>query len=211
MAKIVSLVVKAGDLVKDELNVKELVLTDDPEGLVTFEVRPDYRALGPRFGSRMPGIARALASLDPEETRARVARGDNVRVSVAGEDIDLSPHELDVRVKPREGYAASASARTVVVLDTTLTDELRFEGFARELVSKIQAMRRELDLSYEARIVTHIGGDEYVEEVLRAQGDYIRRETLTRELVPGPPEGENTLDKEEKVEGRKVRLAIARA
>ena len=203
------LVVKVGELVADELNVKKLEFREDAGGLVSFEIKPNYRALGPKFGSRMPEITEALASLDANEVRAKVARGESVRISAAGEDIDLSPDELDIRVEPREGYTASASARTVVVLDTRITEELRLEGFARELVSKIQGMRRELDLPYEARIVTHLSGDEYVDEVLRSQGEYIRRETLTKRFVAETPAG--ALVKEVRIEGRTAGLAIARA
>ncbi len=141
------------EVIRDELNVKELGLAEDRAEYVTYQTRPNFRTLGRRMGKRMPLVAKAVAQLDPAATVATwEAEGRLVLELADGEPVELAGEDLDVRIQQREGTASAFDEAALVALETTLTDALVAEGVAREVISKLQGMRKDADLKYDARI-----------------------------------------------------------
>jgi len=203
------------EVLRDELNVKEVRFLDSAESLVRLVPRPNFRALGPRFQKASETAAQAIRDLDQEELRG-FRSGEPVSIKVAGEAVPLEAEWLEVVeeaagelvVKAHEGYAAA--------LDVELDDELRAEGMARELVNRIQRMRKEAGLEITDRIRIGIEGGDPVREAMSGFRAFISGETLAVELE-GPeagaadPEGEWEAILDDEIDGVAVRLALRRA
>jgi isoleucyl-tRNA synthetase len=204
------------DLVADELNVKQVTIADDVTRYAVINVRPNFRLLGPKLGPRVGEVARLLGDL-PASARADAAAGRPVQVLDGTQILTLAPEELDVRLSAKEGFATGAGGGLVVALDTTVTPELRSEGLAREVISRIQGMRKDQALAYETRIATTVDGGGALGEALDTHRDLIMRETLSVELTRGECHGDElgefTIDEFElnvgiaAVDGRPVRAA----
>jgi isoleucyl-tRNA synthetase len=174
--------------VLDELNVKTLEVLDSSAGLLHYRVKPNLRLLGPRLGRRLPTLRAALDVLDMQEAGAMaraVEQGQPVTLRVGEETIALAPDEVLVESVPLEGYAVAQDTGIQVAFDTTLTDTLRHEGLARDLVRVVQEMRKAAGLALSDRITLYLSGDEALRSVLAVWGDYIRGETLAANLVVG--------------------------
>jgi len=182
--------------VQDELNVKNVRTTDEPHTFVTFEVVPNFRALGPKLGKRMPLCKRALADADGAKLYDQLEDHGSFELQLPeGDPVTLTREEVQIRLKAREGYAAASHHGLVVVLDTRVTPELKREGLAREVINRIQSARKKLDLPYEARIeVTYEAGSE-LGEAIAEHRTRIAGETLATSLEQGAPGGE-TFDDE---------------
>ncbi|RMG48244.1 MAG: isoleucine--tRNA ligase [Acidobacteria bacterium] len=197
-------------IIADELNVKEVRFGGDADRFVTWTLKPNFRLLGPRYGKAMPAIKAALAAADAAELRRRLDEKGEFEIEVEGRAIRLSSEEVSVSLAAKEHYAASSSARAVVVLDTDIDETLRIEGRARELVNRIQALRKELDLDYVARIEVFVDAGEGMAPVLERHGELVARETLAVSVVPGkPPEGAAV--KETVIDGEPVRIGLIEA
>ena len=166
-------------LVRDELNVKSLRYVSEADELGSFELKPNYRTLGPRFGKQMPRVAAAVAALDP----AALREGREVGVNVDGHEHRIGPEDVQLVLQPLEGYQVERSGTHAVALDLELDDELRRETLAREIVHAVQAARKGAGLRVEDRIALTLGGDEALLEAARAHEEYVTRETLAVELV----------------------------
>jgi isoleucyl-tRNA synthetase len=181
------------DFVVEELNVKELLFADDASALVTHVLKPDLRLLGPQFGARLPDVLEALAALDAEAWAAKLQAGEPVAVTVDGETIHLSSEEVSVETNPRDGYEVSRESDYLVAVDVTLTDDLIQEGLARELVRRIQNLRKDADFRIEDKIATYYEGDPELTAVVQDYAEYISQETLSVEMIEGrKPEGSHT-------------------
>jgi isoleucyl-tRNA synthetase len=165
-------------LVRDELNVKALRYVSEADELGSFELKPNYRALGPRFGRNMPAVAAAVAALDP----SRLREGHDVGISVDGKEHQIGPGDVQLVLQPLEGYQVERSGTHAVALDLELTDELRRETLAREIVHAVQAARKGAGLRVEDRISLSLGGDRRLLDAARAHEEYLTRETLAVEL-----------------------------
>jgi isoleucyl-tRNA synthetase len=172
-------------LVLEELNVKELLFTDDASSLVTYELKPNRRLLGPRLGARLPDVLKALAALDGEEWAPKLHAGEPMSVTVDGEAIALSAEEVSVETNAREGYEVSREGDYLVAVDVTLTDDLVHEGLARELVRRIQNLRKDAGFRIEDKIVTYYEGDAELKKVIEEHTGYICQETLSTEMIEG--------------------------
>lgn len=175
-------------VVCDELNVKELRFAADRAEYVNYEVRPDFRALGSRLGKRLPRLAAALQGLPPAEVVAILARDSKVVVEMAdGDPVELSPSDVDIRIKQRASTVSAYDERVLVALDANITDELATEGLAREMVNRIQTVRKQLDLPYAAQIRLLWDARDDVSRALRTHRDLIAGEVLASEIrhVPG--------------------------
>ncbi|MGH2348532.1 MAG: class I tRNA ligase family protein, partial [bacterium] len=202
--------------IADELNVKAVRFLDDPSGYVTFEVKPRFDTLGPRFGPRVQEVARAVRALDPAAAVQQLQRTGQVVVGAGGEDVTLTAADLEARMHETRGYAAEGASGEFAILETALTPELELEGRARELVHQVQNLRREAGLAIDDRIVLlHDGG---LDGVLRVHGDYVRRETLaesTEQMTATAPVSATgrpvVHHKDLRLDGEKVRVGIHRA
>jgi isoleucyl-tRNA synthetase len=168
----------SAELVKAELNVKELDFVSEEAELVTYAVKPNYRSLGPRFGKRMPQVAAAVEALDPVHVAGVMAAGGEVGINVDGDEHPIGADEVTLSLQPLEGYEVEAEAGHAVALQLELDDELRREGLAREIVHAVQNARKEAGLEITDRIELSLGGDEELLAAARAHEDYVTGEVL---------------------------------
>ncbi len=173
------------DQVLDELNVKELIILEDVGQVVDYHVSPVSRLLGSKYGALFPKIRAALVELDQAELARRVQAGESVAVDIVGQTVNLLPEELEVRTEAQEGYAVAEEAGYLAAVSTALDKGLIREGLARELVRRIQTMRKEAGFRIEDRITTYYQAGPTLREVLEALSQYIEGETLSTELIEG--------------------------
>jgi isoleucyl-tRNA synthetase len=199
---------RLSDVVLDELNVKQLRYVSQADELGSYEVKPNYRALGPRFGKSMPQVAAAVESLDPAHVAGSLRAGRTVGVAIDGHDHELTADDLQLAMSPLEGYQLEREGSHAVALELALDEELRREGLAREVVHAVQNARKAAGLAVEDRIALTLGGDEELLAAARAHEPYVTGETLaTRiEYAASNGAGEPAL-----IEGRELRIAVARA
>jgi isoleucyl-tRNA synthetase len=179
--------------VRDELNVKSLRFVDEADELGSYDLKPNYRSLGPRFGKRMPQVAEAVAALDAQQAAATLRAGGSVGISIDGKEHPLSPEDVQLVLQPLEGYRVERSGTHAVALNLELTPELRREGLAREIVHAIQSARKSAGLNVEDRIALTLGGDAELLDAVRAHEEYVTGETLAVSVsydgaVPGAGE-----------------------
>jgi len=175
-------------LVAGELNVKELTLAERESDLVDYRLLPDNKVLGPRFGRRFPLLRAELAKLDPATTVRQLRGGRPIHVVLEDESIEILPEEVLVNSHPKPGLAVSAEGDVTVAVDTRLTDVLVYEGLARELVRRVQTLRKEADFQLEDRISTYLAGGATLEQTLDRFGDYVAAETLSLEIIRTIPD-----------------------
>jgi isoleucyl-tRNA synthetase len=195
------------EVILDELNVKRLSF-GSAEDVMAYDLKPNLGVVGPKYGRLVPGIRSALAEAPPE-VGTRAAAGQPVTVTVEGEEITLSPDELLVDPKEREGYALEREGNLSVALDTHLDAELLDEGLVRELVHKVQNLRREKGFEIEEGVWIGLSGSPRVARLLEERwGDYFKAEVLARKLDLGD-EGASDGDSESvKVDGEVLRVKI---
>ena len=162
----------------EELNVKELRFVEQADELGSYDVKPNYRTLGPRFGKQMPHVAAAVAALDPAHVAAALRDGGRVAISVEGHDHELGADDLTLALQPLEGYQLEREGSHAVALDLQLDDELRREGLAREVVHAVQNARKGAGLQVEDRIELELGGDAELLAAARDHESYLAQETL---------------------------------
>ena len=169
------------EIVLDELNVKELAF-GEAEDVFVYDLKPNLGVVGPKYGRLVPGIRAALAEA-PAEVGVRAAAGESVTVDVEGEEITLSPEELLVEPGQREGYALEREGGLSVALSTALDAGLARRGSRRELVHRVQNLRREKGFEIEESISVGLSGNPRVSSLLEDRwGDYFKAEVLAREL-----------------------------
>ena len=150
---------RLAELVREELNVHELRFVSQADELGQVEVKPNYRTLGPRFGKQMPLVAAAVAGLDAAHAAAALRDGRPVSISVAGHDHGLGADDLLVSMKPLEGYQVEREGSHAVALELEIDDELRAEGWARDIVRAVQNARQQAGLEVSDRITLTLDGD----------------------------------------------------
>jgi len=175
--------------VAEELNVHRVTQSAEPARYVQFTVVPNFKALGPKLGKRLPLVKQALAAADGSTLHAELERAGSIRLPFPDGDVALAREEVEIRLQAREGFAAAGEGGRVVVLDTRVTPELRREGLAREVISRIQKQRKEMNLPYEARVNVRWSAAGELAEAIAAHAGWIARETLARSLAPGTPSG----------------------
>lgn len=198
------------DLVLDELNVKELRFAENRKELVRYVLKPDPAILGPKYGPLLPRIQEVVASLDATTWARRLQEGEPIAVTVDGEMVELLPEEVALEARPHEGYKVSEQGDCMVAVWTKLTDELIQEGLARELVRRIQNLRKEADFRIEEKIETYYQGDPELIKVMREHGTYISQETLSLDIVESDgPEG--SYSGSYQINGKDITLHLVRA
>jgi isoleucyl-tRNA synthetase len=195
------------DLVRDELNVRELRFVSQADELGELEVKPNYRTLGPQFGRQMPLVAAAVAALDPASVADALREERSIGISIAGQDHDLSAEDLLVSMKPLEGYQVEREGSHAVALELGIDFELQAEGWAREIVHAVQAARRDAGLEVSDRIVLALDGNEDLIGAARAYQDYIAGETLAVQVSYERLDGVAPVV----IDGRELRVAVALA
>jgi len=194
------------ELVRDELNVRELRFVSEADELGQVEIKPNFRSLGPRFGRQMPTVAAAIAGLDPSQVAASLREGISVVISVGGQDHELNADDLLITMKPLEGYQVEREGSHAVALDVTIDDDLRAEGWAREIVHAVQAARRDAGFDVSDRIALTLDGDPELLAAARAYEAHVAAETLAVEVCcTALPDADPVL-----VDGRELRITVER-
>jgi len=194
-------------LVTAELNVKELDFVSDESELVSYSAKPNYRALGPRFGKSMPQVAAAVEALDAAHVAATLAEGGEVGISIDGTDHTLGPDDITLALQPLEGYEVEAEAGHAVALQLELDGELRREGLAREIVHAVQNARKAAGLEITDRIDLTLTGDPDLLEAAQVHQDYLTAEVLATSVsYDGTENGAAA-----KIDGRDLKIGVSRA
>jgi isoleucyl-tRNA synthetase len=197
-------------LLATELNVKSVEWVSSGADFVRLEAKPNFRALGKRFGKRTPLAAQAIAALSDAALRA-FERGEEVAISVEGESFRLLPEELSIVHRASGGLTVKEEQGYFAALDAQITPALRSEGLARELVSRIQRLRKDAGFAVSDRIRVNVAGNSELEAVLREHGDYISSEILAVQLA-ATSEDDSTSDAVQTtdLDGLPVRIALWR-
>ena len=198
-------------LIRDELNVREVHFAADAGVYVEYRIKPNFRALGPRVGKRMPALKAALAAADGAALlRSRDAEG-TVEIEVEGERLRLGPDEIEVSLEAKPGFSAASGRSGVVVLRTALDADLLEEGLYREVLNRVQAFRKELDLEYTGRIRLFLAGHADLLAAVRTRAEDLGRETLAVEVNVGHEAPAGASATEVSVDGRELRLGLVLA
>ncbi|HXO21457.1 MAG TPA: DUF5915 domain-containing protein, partial [Thermoanaerobaculia bacterium] len=171
------------DLLRDELNVKEIRWAADRGQYVHHEVRPLYPKLGPRLGKRMAEVKKALAEADGDALAVRLESDGRLALDLPGGVVELAAEDVEIRLVERPGMATQGDRELLVALETALTPELVAELWAREVVHRIQTARKEADLDYADRIRVRYRAAPELGEAIAAHRDWIAAETLAVELT----------------------------
>jgi isoleucyl-tRNA synthetase len=202
---------RLADVVREELNVKQLRFVAEAGELGSYTLKPNYRTLGPRFGKSMPRVADAIRSLDADHVAAALRAGRPVGIFVDGHDHELSAQDVQIVMAPLDGYQLEREGSHAVALELTLNDELRREGLAREVVHAVQNARKAAGFAVEDRIVLLLDGDDELLHAAREHEAYLVGEVLaTRVAYDG--DSEHIADGEiTQIEGRELRISVERA
>lgn len=179
-------------LIMEELNVKNVNFSNELSRYMDFSLKPDFKAAGPIMGKKIKAFGLALSQVDPHEFTALLNKNGEVSLNIDGEDTLVSKELIDVRIDAKDGFAVAVENNLFTILDTALTEELLSEGIARELVSKVQQLRKQKDFEMMDKIIIKIDADQAVKAVIDSHRDYIMGETLTTEIVAA--EGLNEYD-----------------
>jgi isoleucyl-tRNA synthetase len=194
------------DLVREELNVKALRFVAAADELGSYEVKPNYRTLGPRFGRWMPHVAAAVGALDPGGVAAALREGRTIGVSVDGHEHELGADDVTLVLKPLAGYQVEREGAHAVALDLAIDEELRREGLAREVVRAVQNARKDAGLDVADRIALTLGGDAELVAAVRAHEEYVAGETLASEVSYDGAEGGVA----DVIDGLQLRIRVAK-
>lgn len=170
------------DLIKAEVNVKEIELLDDASGVLVKQIKPNFKALGPRFGKDMGLISKEIQSFSPEQINQLDKEG-SLSIVIAGKDVTLSLEDVEITSQDIEGWLVANSNGITVALDITISEELKKEGIARELVNRIQNIRKDSGFEVTDKIKVYLQNNAVLEAAVNENDGYIKSETLTEELV----------------------------
>ena len=177
------------DIIADELNVKEVKFADDVESFISYSFKPQLRTVGPKYGKLLGGIKQALTDIDGTAAMKELRGNGVLKLDINGNDVELTEEDLLIETAQTEGYVSESDGDTSVVLDTNLTPELIEEGFVREIISKIQTMRKEAGFEVMDKIKVYAHGNDKIQEVMKAHEDEIKSEVLADEMVLGETDG----------------------
>lgn len=192
------------DIIEDELNIKAVEFTDDVAGFVSYSFKPQLKTLGPKYGKLLGEIRTALANVDGAKAKAELNETGEMTLSVSTGDIKLSEEDLLIDVKQMEGLYTVSDNGITVVLDTTLTPELIEEGFVREIISKIQTMRKDAGFEVMDRIIIGVADNQKIADIMNKNEESIATDVLANEIT-------NITDgfvKDWSINGEKVTLSV---
>ena len=170
------------DLIKAEVNVKEIQLLDDASGILVKQIKPNFKALGPRFGKDMGLISKEIQDFSQEQI-TELDKAGSLDIVISGKSINLTSEDVEISSQDIEGWLVANANGITVALDITISDELRKEGIARELVNRIQNIRKDSGFEVTDKIKVQVQKEPNLEEAIQANSEYIKAETLTEELV----------------------------
>jgi isoleucyl-tRNA synthetase len=171
------------DIIKEELNIKDVAVNSNMSDYVSYTVKPNSPVLGKTHGKFIPGIRKAIDQMDQMTLALKISNGETITVDIDGTPIDFNSTNLLVTMNGLEGFAFAGEGDVGVVLDTHISEELKVEGYAREIISKLQNMRKDSSFEVMDKITIYLTGNSLLEEVVKQYKDYIMSETLAVEIV----------------------------
>ena len=192
-------------IVEEELNVKSVVFKDDMEAYLSYSFKPQFRILGPKVGKAMAGIQKALKNLNGHEAKEALDKTGGLKVTVSEDTFTLTREDVEVTMAQTEGYNCQRYGSVTIALETTLSPELVEEGFVRELISKIQTMRKENGFEVQDRITVGIKDNEKLEKIVRKNEAFLKEITLANEVTYHAVQG---FEKAWNINGEKVTLSV---
>ncbi|MBQ8152032.1 MAG: isoleucine--tRNA ligase [Firmicutes bacterium] len=165
-------------LIKDELNIKTVRFAENLEEYMNYSMKPNFRVAGPVLGKNIKAFGQALAALNPAETVATLEKDGKIALEINGETVDITQDMVDVKISAKEGFAVAMENNIFTILDTTITPELEAEGLAREIISKVQQMRKQNDYEMMDNIRIFVEADDVVAAAIEQHREYIMSETL---------------------------------
>ena len=177
------------DIIADELNVKEVKFADDVESFISYSFKPQLRTVGPKYGKLLNGIRTALSEIDGTAAMKELRDNGVLVLDIAGNRVELAEEDLLIETAQSEGYVTETDGETSVVLDTNLTPELIQEGFVREIISKVQTMRKEAGFEVMDKILVYAKDNDKIMDIMKANQDEIKREVLAENIILGEAEG----------------------
>ena len=195
-------------IIEDELNVKKVDFTDDVRAFTTYSFKPQLKTVGPKYGKFLNGIRQHLSEVDGNTAMDELKEKGSLTFDVNGTNVVLSEEDLLIDMAQTEGFVSDGDNTITVVLDTKLTSELIEEGFVREIISKVQTMRKEADFQVTDKIVISCKGNEKIEELIRANADQIKSEVLAVDVKFDEANG---YVKEWSINGENVTMGVERA
>ena len=195
------------EIIEDELNVKEVVFTDDVRDFTSYTFKPQLRTVGPKYGKQLGGIQKHLAALDGNAAMDELSADGALKFDVDGVAVELTKDDLLIDMAQKEGYVSQEDNKMTVVLDTNLTPELVEEGFVYEIISKIQTMRKESGFEVTDHIRVSINGNDKLSEIAQKNKEAISGKVLADELTSGAEYG---VSKEWNINGENAVIAVER-
>ena len=177
------------EIIEDELNVKEVVFTDDVRDFTSYTFKPQLRTVGPKYGKQLGGIQKHLAALDGNAAMDELNADGALKFDVDGVAVELTKDDLLIDMAQKEGYVSQEDNRMTVVLDTNLTPELVEEGFVYEIISKIQTMRKEAGFEVMDKIQVYVKDNKVIEDIMKAHAEEIQAEVLAEKLLTDTAQG----------------------
>ena len=194
-----------GDIVKDELNIKKVVLGAQMSDYVNFEIKPNLPVLGKAYGKLIPQIKQEITKKDQMELALKIQKGDTETISIDGTEIELNKDNLLITMQGKEGFAFSGEGEIGVVLDTTITEELKEEGYIREILSKVQNMRKDSGFEVLDRIHLYLAGNEKLESIVKKYEEQLKTDTLSNHIYYDAERNDYT---ETTVNGENLKMAV---
>ena len=192
-------------IIEDELNIKEVIFRDDMSDFLAYHVKPNFHVLGPKVGKQMGAVKKALEASDGAAVKDALAGDGSYTLHLPDGDVTVTAEDVEVTVSQRDGYNCQSYGGVTVALSTTLTEALIEEGFVREIISKVQTMRKECGLEVTDHIALDLSGNPRLVEIARRNEAFIREITLADSLSCDAPMGTS---KEWNINGEKLTLSI---
>ena len=171
------------EIIEDELNVKSVEFTDNMEEFVKYNIKPNFRVLGKKVGKKMGAVKNILENLNGAKSKTELDKTGELKISVEGEEIILTAEDIEISITQSENYNCQTENEISVALSTELTPELIEEGFVREIISKVQTMRRDSDFEVTDRIKIFVSDNEKLSDIIKKNSDEIKNITLADEIV----------------------------
>ena len=193
------------EIITEELNIKKVEMTDDADSFISYTFKPQLKTVGPKFGKLVGGIRKALTEIDGSAAMKELNEEGTLTLDINGVSVVLSRDDLLIDMAQSEGFETQSDGKVTVVLDKKLTPELIEEGFVRELISKIQTMRKEAGFEVMDRIRLYVSGNERLEKIIRDNSGTIGRDVLADDFTIG---GTGGYTKDWKINGEPVTLGV---
>ena len=195
------------EIIEDELNVKDAQFKDDVSAFTSYSFKPQLRTVGPKYGKQLGGIKQYLASVDGNQAMRQLKSEGAISFDVDGVTVSLAEEDLLIEAAQMEGFMSQQDNKVTVVLDTNLTEDLIEEGFVREIVSKIQTMRKDKDADFQVtdRITIYVTDNDKIADIMKKNEEAVKSDTLAESIVYGSTDG---VVKDWNINGEKVTLGI---